>query len=561
MIRVLSKCFRKIIKPWHFLILLVIAFLFRFFLIPVQSVVSFDEVNYLKLAVYGARQGLPQVLHTYWSPLYPLIIALISKIFSNAEFIARFISVLTGSLVLIPVYVLARHRLPRTISLITVAMLAVYPPLVLLSTKIITEPLYSFLGITGIMIGWYALGKESRRLALGTGIIFGMTYLTRPEGMGFIIVFILIMVVLLIKKLIEKEKSKFLQMMFISLLGFIFISSPYLLFLHKKTGEWTISAKQKSLQQAEADVFQNKKEDWQFRNLSADNKSLLIDQMFHIGNFIKAEQQRGKPVVQITVHLLMKKYMINMYTLLKILVPKIIPLSLAVFMILGFFVKTNSRKKIIFDLFILSFILFYWGIIIPLFHINQRYFLPLLPLGFIWAGQGTVILHAWLKHVLNKLRLFKKNRLFINLLSIVIVVFFLLLSYVPGLIKIVSDNSVSPDIGAKPVEYKKAGLWIKEHCEKTPIVMSHYQTVSYYAGNFNIAESVSIPFDTIERILEYAKYRGVDYIVLSERYVELFPRIRPLFYMKNIPGQLKAVYNFESKAGLKVVIYKLINTT
>lgn len=555
MIGILQKYINKIFEYWKILVFFLIAFLFRFVLTKSQFVVSFDEVNYLKLAADGALHGFNHVFHTYWSPFYPLVVSLFLKMTDNFEFTARLVSVLSGSLLIIPIYFLARIRLSPTSSLITIALLAIYPPLALLSTKILTESLYTFLGVSGILIAWYSIQKQSRILAFIIGIIFGMTYLTRPEGIGFIVVFVFLNLFLLIKNLVLKNKNKYFQLILFSILGFMIISSPYLLFLHKKTGTWTISAKRKSLQQAEADVFKNRRKDRQFRKLSDDNKSLLIDQMFHTENYITSEKERGKPVIQVTLSLLIQKYFKNLYEMSNVIVPKVIPLSLAVFFFLGLFNYIDSREKNIFDLYLLSYIIFFWGIIIPMFHINHRYFLPLLPLCFIWAGKGVILFYNWLQNLMNRLI---HKKICMQALSLTIVLIFISVSFVPVLAKVIFDNSVKTDRWSNPVEYKKAGLWLKENCDSTPIVMSHYQTVSYYAGNYDISKSVSIPFNRIERVLAYARYRDVDYIVLSERYVKLFPRIRNLFYMKNIPEELKMVHNFKSKSGLQVVIYQLI---
>ncbi len=46
--------------------LFVLGLALRLFLLKCRFVVSFDEVNYLKLGVSGHLHGLSDVLHTYW---------------------------------------------------------------------------------------------------------------------------------------------------------------------------------------------------------------------------------------------------------------------------------------------------------------------------------------------------------------------------------------------------------------------------------------------------------------------------------------------------------------
>ena len=123
----------------------------------------------------------------------------------------------------------------------------------------------------------------------------------------------------------------------------------------------------------------------------------------------------------------------------------------------------------------------------------------------------------------------------------------------------IARNPYSTEYVADPVEQKTAGLWLKEHEAGDKIIMSRNHAVDFYAGNYNIAESVTIPTNSLDRVLAYAKHRGVNYIVLNERYLQDYSDLG--FLIKGtaeIPEGLKLLYKVKDASGLTTVIYKLL---
>ena len=85
-------------------VVILLAVGFRLFLMRYRFAVSFDEVNYLKLAASGAIKGFSNVLHPYWSPFFPFCVGCFSKIVHNFEFSGRLFSILCGVFVIIPIF-------------------------------------------------------------------------------------------------------------------------------------------------------------------------------------------------------------------------------------------------------------------------------------------------------------------------------------------------------------------------------------------------------------------------------------------------------------------------
>ena len=89
--------------------------------------------------------------------------------------------------------------------------------------------------------------------------------------------------------------------------------------------------------------------------------------------------------------------------------------------------------------------------------------------------------------------------------------------------------------------------------------MSRNHAVDFYAGNYDITESVTVPTNSAERILAYAKHRSVDYIVLNERYLEDYPALAFLLSdQPEAPEGMRMVYNEKDSSGLRTVIYEML---
>ena len=84
--------------------------------------------------------------------------------------------------------------------------------------------------------------------------------------------------------------------------------------------------------------------------------------------------------------------------------------------------------------------------------------------------------------------------------------------------------------------------------------MSYNKAVDFYAGNMDVRTGVTFTHNSSERILAYAKNRGVKYFVVDERYYGKFPVIKK-WVTKNPPEELKLIYNVSRVNEPKVWIY------
>ncbi len=298
------------------LFITVVGIIFRLFLMRYRFAVGFDEVNYLKLGVSGHLNGLSDILHTYWSPLLPMLISFSSGIFDNYEFAGRIISILAGTLLVIPVYSLGKYVYDEKIGLIAAGFVAIYPPLAFQATNVKTEPVYMLFAIIAIIFGLRMLNRESKGFAFLAGLFSGLAYLTHPQGMGFCIVIAFWILFSTLFRLYAFRFRRMIVLFAILSFGFIIIAAPYLIYLKKATGGWTLSAKGAANQQMEAHVSEEGQD--AFRALDASNKNVLFDQIFHKGDFLDATNDGTDPVTVVRLGPLFFKYIENLANMLKV---------------------------------------------------------------------------------------------------------------------------------------------------------------------------------------------------------------------------------------------------
>ncbi len=114
---------------------------------------------------------------------YPILIWVMNFFISDGELAGRLVSVLFGSMLVIPLYLLGRDIFSRNIALSACLVAVVWPPLVGSSCEVITQSTHTTLQLTGVYFVWRAFKEYRISDGCLAGFFFGLTYLTRPEGL------------------------------------------------------------------------------------------------------------------------------------------------------------------------------------------------------------------------------------------------------------------------------------------------------------------------------------------------------------------------------------------
>src|SRR3989344_1944584 len=204
---------------WKLLIVFILALVIRLIFLGFHNVIEEDGVG---LATIGKNivsgngyVGIEGDVDLVYSPLYPLLVGLLSFIVRNLELAGRLISVLFGGLLVIPIYLIAKKVYNKKVALIAGLLTALYPVLVYLSDIVYAESLYFFVFFFGIYFALESLDNKKWLNYVSTGLLFGVGYWIKPEIVIAVLIFFVFGLVKNKKEVIVKS----LVFLLISFLG------------------------------------------------------------------------------------------------------------------------------------------------------------------------------------------------------------------------------------------------------------------------------------------------------------------------------------------------------
>jgi predicted membrane-bound mannosyltransferase len=172
------------------LTLLGIAFGLRLYAVLMAKGIAMDSAGYGFIARDFLKGDFVKGLSWAFHPLYPLLISLISPDSMHVEIVGRLISLFWGTVALIPIYYLVKDTMGQKVAVFTAFFYTFQPYVVTYSGMLLTEATYWGLLVLSVYFFWTALKKDNIwRMAL-SGAFLGLSYLTRPEGIGYIVVYL-----------------------------------------------------------------------------------------------------------------------------------------------------------------------------------------------------------------------------------------------------------------------------------------------------------------------------------------------------------------------------------
>jgi len=147
-----------------------------------------DSVGYIGQARIFLSGDFPDI----WAmtpdsiPLYPMLMAISSLVTGDLESGGRLVSLLASLATGYCIYLMASRISGRWAGLIAASLFAVNPAFVRWSYSVLTEPLYVALVVAGATVLQANIAQLSGRTAILLGVIFGLSFLTRFEGILFV---------------------------------------------------------------------------------------------------------------------------------------------------------------------------------------------------------------------------------------------------------------------------------------------------------------------------------------------------------------------------------------
>jgi 4-amino-4-deoxy-L-arabinose transferase-like glycosyltransferase len=475
---------------------------------------------YLKPAHYFASGRWMDGLAVGYHPLYPMLVALFSKVLGDFELSGQMVSVLFGTLTVIPIFYLVRGALGGWTAFVSSLFLAILPRHVALSSDFLSDPTYTFFFISAVWLGWETLKGDGWKFPFLAGLATGLAYLTRAEGIGVLLV--------LGPWLLFRSYRKNGYAVLILIVSFFLVASPYILYLRSYTGTWTISRKPS----VDRVVVLIKK-----RLFFQEPKVAKATKEFH-DTIQRLEGKKQSPPSGLS------RWLGGLGSFSKLFVETFHPLFFLLFMVGLVRRKVPPRwadgEGFLLSVVALYALVMYW--LATLSYISHRYLISLVALCLIWSGRGLREFHHWL---LRRISWEKWGKMTIRPERVMVI-----LTAVIAII--VLPMTISPQRAEKRGR-KEAGLWIKNNSISSPSIFTDMVRVNHYAGGrliFLGEEGVSYG-----EILERARREGADYLVMSDRKIE---SICPGFSGSRRPEDLQEVFRTDRGGKETIIVYRVL---
>jgi len=517
-----------------------LGFILRYLLLAQVGIVNGDGIFYIWRAQTLMTGDLWNGVSAYWSPFFSFLIGLVGYPIHDFESGGRIVSLLAGTLLIPLTYYLAVLLFDKTTALIASLLVATNVPLMQASVWVMTESVYGLLFLGMVTTGWLALKRNNIWYWLSTGLLTGLAYLTKPEALGFVSLFVLFTLVAAVADRINARKS---------VLGFVIMAFaiaacvvPYVVFLHKKTGEWTISKK------TSTNTLSGVDEDQQLM-LTNGGRQTIMDELWG-DEYLEPIPTNTNATADVGTSPTWRTKFGWAYLLLRKQIDEYLPALLSwVFlpiMALGLFAspwtRSDAARNMYLGAFIVSTFVGYAFAVT-----NIRYLLAIIPLLLILTAYGVIVLTRWMAATLTKISAGSIN--LSESLSQGIAIVALLVLATPAVVAKFTET----DRSGMPFEEQRAGLWLRSQANDGPVtVIAPHATVAYYAG----ARHIFLPDEDLSTIVDYAKRRQAEFIVFSSRRLARnkhgFPEISP-----ELAPDLELVYSTGEGEQFQVRIYKV----
>jgi Dolichyl-phosphate-mannose-protein mannosyltransferase len=178
----------------------------------------------------------------FFPPLFPFLIAGVTWTVGNAEVAAHIVSVLFGTLLVLPVYLIARRVFGERTALAAATLTAFHPYLIMFSVSVFCELTFLTLLLAATYSAMHAASNPTARALASSGALYGVSFLVRSES--FIYMLVGLGCVLLARLLLARDKLRPIagRVLLIPLLFFV-VAGPYIGWLSMHAGHLRLEGK------------------------------------------------------------------------------------------------------------------------------------------------------------------------------------------------------------------------------------------------------------------------------------------------------------------------------
>ena len=345
-----------------------------------------------------------------------------------------------------------------------------------------------------VWLGWRALAAAHRPLLAAAGVVLGLAYLVRPEAALYLVALLLVALVLAVR---DRTWLGWTPWIGSGLVGFALVAAPYLVYLRRSLGHWTLSGK----------VAHN----------------LVLDLGPSIG---------GAPLAHPTV--VLAHTAANLLAFLKYSLPELLPGVMVLLFLPGVLRRAREEGWLGREGVLLALAIPPFGTLA--FHTEPRVFLPVLAFVMPFVAAGLIATAGWIAGRPSPRW------------SAALAVGVLLLALVSAL-----RPALRPDPGE--AVYRQAARMITETEAGDTIVMDRKPFVAYYSGRRHAPLGAEI---TPADLQAAARRAGARLVVLDSRALEDRPQLAPFVWSAPPPG-FDVVRDFDAGPANRLRVLRMLD--
>lgn len=472
-----KKRYSLLQPPWP-LFALIVAGLLRLPILFVPGVIHNDSYEYIRAA--------KSMLHGDWvggvaPPAYSFCIMVLKGITGDYELAGVLVSWIFGVLVVIPVYYLAKKVFDERIGVLTSLLAAVQPTLYFFSGSVLSDSMYYFFLATSVYLGWVAFEKGNLLSTVVFSVSTTISYLIRPEAIGFIFIFSVWVLV----ANPPHEKRPFLRKLILAIVAtacFIVFSMPYLVALRKEFGRWEISRKASiSLVAPEETIDKIIQSD---KGAKSGQVNLAKKRKVSISSFVSEPVTVIKKISTGFIQVLFKYQ--------QALTPILFLLA-----IIGLARRRQDKSLWRIDLYLLSYCFFFFVMVLPFFWITKRHTSHLVLIALPWSAYALARIADFVRKK-TTIGFLREHAPLIFLVAIMAILF------TEGFVDRINSRK-------HRMIRKEAGIWMRDNLPKGPVI-SRLPHEAFYGD----MEWINVQDFSNDNLLRKATERNAKYLVVDE---------------------------------------------
>ncbi|MDA8429719.1 MAG: glycosyltransferase family 39 protein [Geobacteraceae bacterium] len=458
------------------LLLFLVALGIRLYLYRFNDVISVDGTGYVGTArklMSGDISGLG-----YYG-FYPVLAWLLGLTGIDLETAAQLVSVIMGSLLVVPLYLLGQLLYSRTTALAACIVSIVWSSHLFVSCIVANQSTYTTLALTAVYLVMRMFDRRLFSYGCWAGIVMGLAFFTRPEAF-------LLFLVMPLAYVFENRRELRAVWRPIVAYGTVFavILLMNTLLIHHFSGVWQLSAKTSSALGDSLSYYLKIRD----VNLIPGGKSIgYLELITRYPGFI----------------------LTNPIQNLKTIVETTLPVSLWLLAVIGF-VSGGMRGQIVFKRLYLICTFAPLAVIILFYYINGGYMEPYLPVLFLWCAEGGRSVERFVMQRVLVPAGYCSEKLVRHTPGVLIAsCIYAVVLLAPQIPEKRNDSTYTWLDDDCRFDHKRLGLMLKQYLPPGK-VMTRWARLAYYSGH----EMVAIPNTDIKGIERAAYAGGARFLVL-----------------------------------------------